>query len=398
MNSFTIAALPSLKVGQSVLEALPEWLSANDHTAVLLIIGGSSFERSGNLRVLLDNCEKNDISCRIERVGQEPSCERIDAITARHFPDTISCVAGIGGGSVIDAAKAVAAMIAESRTAGRTAEVKDFLEGVGTQTPSGARIALAAVPTTSGTGSEATKNAVISSVGENGFKKSLRHDAYVPDAAFLDGRLLTSCPKDVSTYAGLDALTQLIESYVSKKANAFTDALCLSGITKAAAVLEGIFTGELAADHRSRTDMAYAAYLSGVTLANANLGVVHGAASVLGGYRHIPHGALCGTLLYPACRIITEQLSTAPAGEASKKYSDAGYLLAGLAPAEDLKKGISLLLERLRGFQETFDLPLLSDYGFTAEELKMLAKRVGIKETPADLKAEQIEAMLLERL
>ncbi len=224
-------------------------------------------------------------------------------------------------------------MIAESRAAGSPVSVIDYLEGVGTRTPSGSRIGLAAVPTTSGTGSEATKNAVISRLGEQGFKKSLRHDRYVPDLAILDGSLITSCPASVTAASGLDAVTQLLEAYVSTASSAFTDMIAIEGLTLAAGVLESLVCGTLSDDPEARTVMAYAAYLSGVALANANLGVVHGAASALGGRRPIAHGVVCGTLLHASQKAIIHHLALDESREAEAalhKYSQAGYALAGL--------------------------------------------------------------------
>ncbi len=396
MNSFSLAALPQLEVGSGSLKSLIDWLKVKEHTSILLCIGGSSFKRSGHLDEFLSQCEENGIEVTIEQITDEPSPEIVDMITTTHMKGTISCIVGIGGGSVIDAAKAVSAMIAEGRI-GNSSSVTDYLEGVGTLSPSGTRLGLAAVPTTSGTGTEATKNAVISSVGENGFKKSLRHMQYVPDLAILDGDLITTCPSSVSAASGLDAVTQLLEALVSTASNPFTERLALQGLAIAGSVLPGIIDGSLANDSDARTQMAYAAYLSGVALANANLGVVHGAASTLGGARTIPHGVVCGTLLRSASETIIEHLKASGDSKALKAYSQAGYALMGV-PSGGIDKGLEILLDILTDWEHEFSIPLLSEYGFTKEELQKMSKTVGIKNTPATLTAEEVTQILLKRL
>lgn len=197
----------------------------------------------------------------------------------------------IGGGSVIDCGKAVAAMLVEDGS------VQDYLEGVGTRKPSGAKIPFIAVPTTAGTGSEATKNAVVCDRKE-GYKKSLRHDAYMPDVAVIDPELTMTAPRPVTIACGLDAVSQLIESYTSTKANVFTDSLALTALSHASESLlpHCLDQGN---DISLRGKMSYAALISGITLSHAGLGAVHGMAGPLGGLFPVPHGVTCGKLLFP---------------------------------------------------------------------------------------------------
>ncbi len=396
MEAFSLAALPQLEVGPEAVKKVPAWLEAMGHEEVLLCIGGSSLERSGQLGLFLSLCVEKGIQVTTAHVAGEPSPEIVDAITEAHLSGGCSCVIGIGGGSVIDAAKAVSAMLAEGREH-RSCHVKDYLEGVGTLTPSGMRVGLIAVPTTSGTGTEATKNAVISSVGENGFKKSLRHMRYVPDLAVLDGTLSISCPRSVSAASGLDAVTQLLEAYVSTKASPFTDALAIQGLSLAGRVLPGIIDGTLSDDMEARTQMAYAAYLSGVTLANADLGVVHGAASPLGAAREIPHGVVCGTLVRAASETVIRHLKQDGNSASLLKYAQAGYALMNL-PAGGIDKGLELLVEVLSSWEESFGIQRLGEFGFSEGELKDLSKKTGLKNTPAALTAEEIHSIFCERL
>ena len=175
----------------------------------------------------------------------------------------------------MDAGKAISAMLTQEGS------VKDYLEGVGHKHPSGNKVPFFAVPTTSGTGSEATKNAVLSEIGPNGYKKSLRHDHFVPDLAIVDPDLTLSCPPGLTAYSGMDAFTQLLEAYVSTKAHPFTDALCEKALELlSGSLLQAYQDGE---NIEAREAMSYAAWTSGIVLAQVGLGVVHGFASAVGG-------------------------------------------------------------------------------------------------------------------
>ena len=188
----------------------------------------------------------------------------------------IDVVLSTGGGSVIDAGKAVSAML---RVEGSVAE---YLEDVGTRKHPGTKVPFVAVPTTAGTGCEATRNAVLSRVGPDGFKKSLRHDNFLPDAAVVDPVLTLSCPPDITAACGLDALTQLLESFVSTKASVLTDVLALSGLEHIGNSLVPACTNS-GQDIDMRANLSYAALMSGITLTSAGLGTVHGFASSIGG-------------------------------------------------------------------------------------------------------------------
>lgn len=398
---YSIAAIPTLYVGPGALERLVPYLKARGVRSLLLCIGSSSFAKSGRLKQLEGQIHAAGIEFHLEHTTGEPSPAHIDIICETYWKqEAITAVAGIGGGSVIDTAKAVSAMIAESRTCSRSVKIADYLEGIGSKHPEGERLLLAAVPTTSGTGSEATKNAVISQVGEKGYKRSLRHDAYIPDIAILDGELSTGCPESVTAASGLDAATQLLEAYLSTEASEFTDMVALEGLKVTGKVLPSLVDGSRAADPLARTQMAYAAYLSGIALANANLGVVHGAASVLGGYLPIGHGVVCGTLLYESTRMIIESLRAEESEHSARvldKCAKAGFVLSG-SVCGSVDEGIALLLGTLSRWQDEFRIPRLASYGFDEATLTRLSSQVGLKKTPVSLTPEQIARLLNSRL
>lgn len=323
----------------------------------------------------------------------EPSPEYIDETVSDNRERGIGVVIGWGGGSAVDAGKAVSAMLV------RKEPVINFLEDVGMKPlPDGAKVPYVAVPTTAGTGSEATKNAVLSHVGECGFKKSLRHDNFVPDFAIIDPELALTCPPAITAACGMDAFTQLLEGYVSPAASPMTDALALSGIEAAAACLErAVQYG--GTDTDARSGMAYAAFLSGVVLANAGLGIVHGLASPIGGYFDIPHGVVCGTLIAAATEANRRKLRDA--GDADHpaliKYGRAGEILAGRA-ASDCHTGCDWLIERLWALTESLGLPRLGKFGVGEDDLDKILNGTANKNNPISLERSEIAALVRSRL
>jgi alcohol dehydrogenase len=392
---FAITRLPALVAGAGSIEKVAVLAAAVGVRRLFVVTGRASFY-DGDRRVTFEKALRDaGIDYTYAVVSGEPSAEFVDAAAAeaRLFRADAAC--GIGGGSALDAAKAVAAMFFEAGS------VLDYLEDVGTRTPSGRRLTLFEAPTTAGTGSEATKNAVISRPGPGGFKKSLRHEAYVCDAAVLDPELSISCPPAQTAYSGLDAVTQLIEAFVSVKASPFTDALALQGLRYAGRFLErAVRAGET--DGEARAGMAYAAYLSGVALANAGLGAVHGLAGSLGGLSEAPHGALCSTLLAATTRRVTESLSAGTEGgrTALEKYALAGMALTdsgGVAKTDTGIPGLELLLKILERWTVAFALPRLSILGVGAEVLSQAAFAAGNKNAPIALSVEVLESILSER-
>lgn len=392
--AFSVSRLPHIVFGDGVLNQVPGLAAASGRRA-LLVTGGSSFRESSYWPALVSGLAQQAISWEEFRVQIEPSPQLVDD-AVRAFRDAgVEVVIGIGGGSVLDAAKAVAGLLPHGNS------VMDHLEGVGPELPYvGPATPFIAVPTTAGTGSEATKNAVLSVQGLNGFKKSFRHELLVPRYAVVDPLLLASCPPTLIAANGMDALTQLLESYVSARANPFTDALALSGLGAARdGLLDWYEQGPTAAEGRAR--MAYAALLSGITLAQAGLGSVHGLASPLGAFFPIPHGVVCGTLVAAATeKNIRALYERAPRSMALEKYAQAGRLLSG-RDGLTREAAWEVLVRTLGDWTERLRLPRLGSYGVGESDLATIVANCrgsSMKTNPIVLTDAEVRAVLAQRL
>jgi alcohol dehydrogenase class IV len=221
--NFNFARIPEIHFGPGKIDSLPDLVLRYGST-VILLTGASSFRKSDKFDYLVKSFKNKSIQFFLNEINREPTPEDINSICREYSDTPVDVVVAIGGGSVLDAGKAISAML------GKTDPVEIYLEGVGTKGHDGSKIPFIAVPTTAGTGSEATKNAVLTRLGENGFKKSMRHNNFVPDIALVDPELSLNCPSAVTAACGMDAFTQLLESYVSTNSSPLTDALAYSGI------------------------------------------------------------------------------------------------------------------------------------------------------------------------
>ena len=405
--SFKFASTPDIVFGCGAFAELPS-LIAGQGERVLLITGGTSLQKSGNLERLTAELEDRVTRIDLEKVSGEPSPELVDELAEKHRSPAPTVIAAVGGGSVLDAGKAVSALIPCQES------VMAYLEGVGQgKQHSGKKVPFIAVPTTSGTGSEATKNAVLSRVGDAGFKKSLRHDNFVPDLALVDPELVQSCPPDITAASGMDAISQLLGAYLSTEASPLTDSLALKALERAG---ESFYLAVTQGENlKARADMAYAALISGIVLANAGLGIVHGAASPLGGYFDIPHGVVCGTLLPAAVEKNIELLRIEAREEGGKaaesrqfleKYALAGALLSREAQTGQMQldlegqveKYCDRLIEILHEWVEELPISRLGEYGIREADLAKIAAETGCKNNPVPLSKEEIEDILRARL
>ena len=387
MKPFSISGMPRIVFGRNTFQTLPR-IVRDYGRKVLVVTGGSSFKASGKMEELTDFFSKNKISMQTLTVESEPSPQHIDRAMKEFRRTPINAVIAIGGGSVLDAGKAVSAMLAEEGS------VFDYLEGIGTKKLSGVKAPFIAVPTTAGTGSEATKNAVLTVVGPDGFKKSLRHDNFTPDVALVDPVLMATCSPSLTAACGLDALSQLIESYISLNASAMTDALAESGLQAFAEGFIAAYDDGENIDARER--MAYAALMSGICLAHAGLGTVHGIAGPLGSQIVIPHGAACGTLLAPVLRaFLAREESWDDA--LKRKMSKIGQILDrtnGQSAAFYAHKAADIAEE----YAARTAIPRLGVFGLTEEHCVRIVRSSDNKASPVKLDENDMLKVLRERL
>ncbi|MDR3263504.1 MAG: iron-containing alcohol dehydrogenase [Clostridiales bacterium] len=322
-----------------------------------LIIAGKHFAESEDADILASALSLKNISFETEIYGVgEPTVGYIDELTEKYRYDgasAVDCVIGVGGGSVLDAAKALAGMLVND------GGVEKYLELPGMSLMQNTPLPFVAVPTTAGTGAEATKNAVIKNT-EKQYKKSLRDERLMAKLVLIDASLYTGAPEETTAHSGMDALTQLIESFTSKKATPETDEYCRQGIKHirylATAYSDG---GNIAA----REETALAAFKSGVAINNSGVGAVHALASPIGAHTGLPHGLICGILL-PHVMEINRDYALA-------KYAEAGRLLTGDSVSDD-RKMADMLINAVKSLAASFKIPS----SFKSERLAALAETI----------------------
>ena len=389
VKQFQFARLPIIHFGNGKLSMLPG-LIKRFGTKIILVTGKRSFNDSVQSTILFESFAVMRIMFYRVVISGEPSPESVDNAVNEFRDKDVSAVVGIGGGSVLDAGKAISSMMYLNST------VRTFLEGVGTMEHPGTKMPFIAVPTTSGTGSEATKNAVLSEIGMNGFKKSLRHDNFVPDIALVDPELTFNCPPDITAASGMDCFTQLTEAFLSDKSNEYTDALVWEGIRAIkSSLVKSFINGD---DPDGRSGMSFAALTSGIGLANAGLGVVHGFASSIGSMYNIPHGVICGTLMAPAnavtVRILRKNRNNPVA---LQKYIRLGKLFLKVKGKPD-NYYIDGFLDFLQQLGDDLHLPSLSRYGVDKKDVEEICRITELKNNPVKLNNDELAEILNSRI
>jgi alcohol dehydrogenase class IV len=325
-----------------------------------LVIGGNMLERS---TPLLDMLQAQDIETTFFSVPSEPTTDM--ALDGVRQARTGGCdmVIGMGGGSVLDTGKAIAALLTNS------GDLFDYLEVIGRGQPLTQPSApYIAIPTTAGTGAEVTRNAVLTSL-QHQVKVSLRSPFMLPRIALIDPELTYSMPPAITASTGLDALTQCLEPFVSLQANPLTDAICREGMQRAAHALRRAY--HHGNDATAREDMAVASLCGGLALANAKLGAIHGFAGPLGGMIPVPHGVVCARLLPLVLEANVQALHTrAPDSPALARYNEVARIVTGdpKATADDAIAWAQELCDEL-------EIPALGGFGLDEADIPEAIKR-----------------------
>ena len=378
---FEFATAGRIVFGDGVAATLGRETAALGRRAFVLT-GGRPDAHAALLRLLADH----HVACVPFRVSREPTTElAVEAVT-RATAGGCDVVVAIGGGSVIDAGKAVAALLTNG------GDIMDYLEVVGRGQALGRSSApFIAVPTTAGTGAEVTRNSVLESP-QHRVKVSMRSPFMLPRLALVDPELTHSMPPALTAATGLDALTQLLEAFVSRSANPLTEGICREGLACAGRALERAWRD--GSDREARRDMCVASLCGGLALANAKLGAVHGIAGPFGGRFKAPHGAVCGRLLpVVTAATIAALRSRAPGGPALDRYAEAARLLTGspAAAAEDALPWLAGLCARLA-------VPGLESFGYTAADAAEIVpaalRSSSMRGNPIELTAEELRAAL----
>src|SRR5215831_15091557 len=315
---FEFATAHRVIFGEGAIHDVPAAAASMGRRA--LLVTGASSERAEPLRTAL---EAAGVTSEPVRITGEPTVD-----TIRNAPRDADMVIAMGGGSALDAGKAIAAMLTNP------GDLLDYLEVIGRGQPlPNVAAPCIAIPTTAGTGSEVTRNAVLASP-EHRVKASLRSAGMLPRLAVVDPELTLGLPRAITASTGLDALTQVIEPYVSVKANPMTDALCVDGIRCAAQSLSKAWAN--GADREARAGMSWSSLLGGMALANAGLGAVHGFAAPIGGMWPAPHGAVCAVVL-PHAMDVNVRAARSRAPEKLARFEEVARLVTGrsYATAED---------------------------------------------------------------
>jgi alcohol dehydrogenase class IV len=359
MVSFDLATATRIVFGAGRIADGPAEIAALGAHRVLLVTGRSP-QRSAALREALG---ARGIGAVVFGVEGEPSVDLARDGVARALAARCDAVVAMGGGSALDCGKAVAALAANG------GDPLDYLEVLGRGRPLTTRsIPFVAVPTTAGTGSEVTRNAVLGS-SEAKVKASLRSPLMLARLAIVDPDLLAGAPPSVLASSGLDALSQLVEPYLSARANPFTDALAREGIRRSARSLRSACL--VGPDAAAREDLALASLFGGMCLANAGLGAVHGFAAPVGGMFAAPHGAVCAALLVAALDVNLRALrSRAPGHPSTARFQEVAAWLTGQADAA-AEDGIAWIADLCHALH----IPGLAHYGMTAADVPALVAR-----------------------
>jgi alcohol dehydrogenase class IV len=381
MLRFEFATATRILFGPGTLREIGP-LAAEMGTKPLLVTGRDA----ARSRALVEQLSTHGLRATIFSVQGEPTTDVVRQGTERARDAACDLVIGYGGGSALDSGKAIAALLTNGGVP------LDYLEVIGRGQPLTRRPApYIAIPTTAGTGAEVTRNAVLRSPQHN-VKVSLRSPMMLPRLAVVDPLLTHTMSPEVTASTGLDALTQVLEPFVSVRANPLTDVLCREGLRRAACSLSKAY--EQGDDSAAREDMALASLFGGLALANAGLGAAHGIAGPLGGMFPAPHGAVCAALLPHVMAVNVRALQErAPGSRALSRYDEAAGILTG-NPSATGAAGAAWVQE----LSTALRIPPLSSYGVTPSDFPLLAamslRSSSMKGNPIALTTEEMIEVL----
>lgn len=371
---FEFATATRIIFGEGTLREIGTLARAYGERALVI-----TFQKVERAQPLLDLLSAANIEASVFSVAGEPTVQT--ALDGVEQAKNCQMVIAMGGGSVLDTGKAVAAL------ATNPGDPYDYLEVIGKgQAIQNPPLPTIAIPTTAGTGSEVTRNAVLASP-EHRVKVSMRHPMMLPQIALVDPELTYGLPPEITATTGMDALTQVIEPYVSNQANPLTDAICSEAIQRAARSLRGAYQNEPAARH----DMALVSLFGGLALANAKLGAVHGFAGVIGGMFDAPHGAVCAALLPQVMEINIRTAREQNRLDVIQRYEQIALWLTGRPSAEMGTAWVQAVRDYLQ-------IPALSAYGITRnaipEIVRLSANSSSMKGNPLALNSEYLTEIM----
>lgn len=377
---FEFATTGQIIFGNGAIKNLPN--IANTLGKNAFVICGKNSERIGPI---IKNLNGSGIKTIVFSIKSEPTVTIIIEAVNKARQEKCDLVIGIGGGSVIDSGKAVSALLTNS------GELMEYLEVIGKgKEINNSPAPYIAIPTTAGTGAESTCNAVIAST-EHKVKVSMRSKLMYPRIAIVDPELTYSMPPSITASTGLDALTQLIEAYVSNKANPLTDGICIEGLKRAG---RSLYLSYKTGDKSAREDMCIASLFSGMALANAKLGAVHGLAAPLGGYLSAPHGMICARLLpFVIEANINSLIKHQPSSDSLQRFN----ILAQILTKKDDATAIDAV-DWIKNICKDMDIRGLGELGLKESDIEEIARQAkktsSIKGNPIELgEAELIEIL-----
>lgn len=377
----------TVSVGQGTAKEVSRWIQSP--------LGNSAIITGSRSKSILESLQipmgTSPSFLHISQTKGEPELEQVLDNVRVAKAHNICRIAAIGGGSVIDMAKAIAALSGLPDNE----DPIQYLEVIGAGKPlPNPALPVMAVPTTAGSGAEATKNAVIASSSHK-VKVSLRHPSMVPSMVLLDPDLSLTMPPRITASTGMDALTQLLEAYITQKRNDYTDALCLKGLNNVSTALNRVMDNP--EDVNSRQSMLIAGYFSGVALANAGLGAVHGFAGPMGGMFTVPHGEVCASLLPAVVEMnikLIDSLNTEHRQDLTERLSRIAEIFLANGNSNYHK-----LPDYFYNLKRDFSIRSIEEMGVEKKDWKTLIeksmKASSMKGNPVKLSHEQLEAILL---